>query len=109
MMRPTDTFVGYVGPRIGIGMGSSASDDGATPTAKTTKTSSTDVLVALAIGGEHFLAKQFSLGAEAAIGMAMLGQPKTEVTPAPAAAPAAVTESQSLMSTGGTLFARFYF
>lgn len=105
MMRPAETFVGYVGPRLGVVMNSGDTDNGTV----SSKSSHTDILASLVIGGEHFFSPRFSLGAEAAVGIAMIGQTTTTVTPAPATPDTVPTETQSVMSTGGTMFARMYF
>ncbi len=108
MMRPDDKFLVYAGPRFGLVLNDSsdAQDDDTTKQSVTR----TDVVLALALGGEHFLAPRFSLGAEVDVGYVMIGESKTETTPAtPAPATPDPVKTSSLMSTFGSLFARFYF
>ncbi|MBI5608064.1 MAG: porin family protein [Deltaproteobacteria bacterium] len=108
VLRPSDDAVIYVGPRAAVLLRSTVNEY----TDFTTTSERTDFLLTLAVGGEHFLGKHFSLGIEAAIGRTWQGQPKvTDTPPSPYADPSTVSAevSQSTTSTVGSLFGRFYF
>lgn len=105
MMHPDEKMAFYAGARLGVVMNSASSSDGTT----TIESKHTDMVVALAVGGEHFLVPKFSLGAEVDLGYVSVGDTTTTITPPPTKAATPATVVQSAMSTFGSFFARFYF
>jgi hypothetical protein len=91
----------YVGPRVGI-ISTSTTTTYTTSPESTTK--ETDWVFGLAVGGEHFLGRHFSLGGELQANYVSFGQPTHEPSSGPGP-----TTSQSLISSAGLLFVRAYF
>lgn len=104
----------YVGGRVGILLNTVSSDDyqpdaAGNQTKVTTTGSRTDISLGLAGGGEHFFTSYFSLGAEAQLGMLLLGDATTEREP-PAESTGTEPETSGLvLETRSLLFARVYF
>ncbi len=90
----------YVGPRIGIMRTSSSSSFPGSPTATS---SETDLMLAMALGGEYFFSPHFSLGGEAQLQYVKYGTPS--VSPSQGTQP---DVSRHLISTNELVFVRLY-
>lgn len=89
----------YVGPRIGIQRTSSSSTFPGNPTSTS---SETDLMLAMALGGEYYFSPHFSLGGEAQLEYVKYGTPSyspSQGTP---------DVSRHLISTNELVFVRLY-
>lgn len=101
LSSPDNSFNSYVGPRIGVLMTSSTSQQTGNPEYKT---SETDFFIGLAIGGEYLISPHFGLGGEAQLNYISFGQP--DVSPAPSSPS---TQSRSMFTNNALMFFRWYF
>jgi len=103
----------YLGPRFGLNFVSTKSSTTYLSTPSSTEISETDITVGIAVGGEHMLSTQFSVGGEAQLNYISFGQP--DVTETSGGVPAGLNSSSSpdvtrhLFATNVLFFFRWYF
>ena len=96
-----ETFLAYVGPRIGI-LSSSSTWESTGSTTTTTK--ELDLFIGLATGGEHSLSPHFSIGGEVQLNYVSFGNPVRT----PASSTWSETK-QSMFTNNALMFFRWHF
>ncbi|MCK5742648.1 MAG: outer membrane beta-barrel protein [Chlorobi bacterium] len=100
-IKPANNFLMYFGPRIGVLMVSSERNYSNDPD----RTSSQNIIIiGGSVGGEYYLSDHFSLGAEVQLNFFSYGD--EEETPE---SQFDSESSQTVITTNGLIFARFYF
>jgi len=105
-LMPTDgPFLMYAGGRVGVLMTNTENFGPDGEVLDKAESSQTDLAVTGVIGAEHFLHPRFSLGAEVALDVALLGDPEGKFD-----GTAEKDETTGMaVTTGGGVNARFYF
>jgi hypothetical protein len=106
MFPTSESFVPYVGPRIGLLLTSFSDDETFNGSSDKFELSETDLQIGLALGGEYLFSEHFSLGGEVQLNYTSIGEPTikqdgTEVTGG--------SLSRNLFSNAASILARFYF
>ncbi|HXX63242.1 MAG TPA: outer membrane beta-barrel protein [Bacteroidota bacterium] len=103
----------YLGPRLGLNFVSMKSSSSYLSIASSSEVSETDFTIGLAVGGEHMLSPQFSVGGEAQLNYIIFGQPTETQTsggmPAQSNASNSVDVTRHLFATNVLFFFRWYF
>jgi hypothetical protein len=96
------TTLMYIGPRVGLISTSTSTSYSPGGTEQSDK--ETDWVFGMAVGGEHFLSRHFSLGGEMQLNYISFGQPDHTPTTGSSS-----TSDRSAVTTNGLLFVRVYF
>jgi hypothetical protein len=102
----SESFVPYVGPRIGLLLTSFSDESTFNGGSSKFELSETDFQIGLALGGEYFFSGHFSLGGEVQLNYTSIGEPTvkrdgSEITDG--------SLSRNLFSNAASILARFYF
>jgi len=95
----------YFGPRFGLIRYSGRMESRSDGQQDEYKRSRRDWYLGLALGGEYFISRHFSIGAEVQLNYLMIGDESFEPDPGPSSA----ESSSSLFMNNGLIAARFYF
>mgnify|MGYP003382692820 CR=1 FL=1 len=99
-----ENVMAWLGPRVEF-LPTTYKSKASTPSATEITTSQTNLILGLAVGGECFLAKSFSLGAEAQFNYISIG----EVSESGSTTPPTWTDKESFLNIGTAITARVYF
>jgi hypothetical protein len=102
----SESFIPYFGPRVGLLFTSFSEEDTFTGGSNKFELSETDFQIGVALGGEYFFSRHFSLGGEVQLNYTSIGEPTikqdgSEITDG--------SLSRNLISNAASILARFYF